>query len=181
MDTDDNDGSVGKETYVFTPVALKLESTDKVKDMGIAPHTCVTLLNGKVKCSGTNRNGESGGAIMGNDILVTSFTLIDGLNNVVQTSEGGFHNCSLLKNGTVKCWGWNSSGQLGDGTTADSFSPVKVKGVSKAISINVNIYHSCVISSETMPMCWGANANGQLGGGSIGGNSSIPVKMKNLF
>lgn len=47
----------------------------------------------------------------------------------VATSVGGSHSCAVLSDGTARCWGDNSQGQLGDGTTADRPSPVTVAGL----------------------------------------------------
>jgi alpha-tubulin suppressor-like RCC1 family protein len=49
------------------------------------------------------------------------------LSGVTQTSAGEQHSCAVLLHGTARCWGGNSYGQLGDGTTTDSLLPVKVE------------------------------------------------------
>lgn len=87
------------------------------------------------------------------------------LEPLVQVSAGYSHACGLLADGTGRCWGSNTLGQLGDGTTTNSTSQVGVSGLSQATSISSGGSHSCALRSDGTVGCWGSNAYGQLGDG----------------
>ena len=90
-----------------------------------------------------------------------------GLNTapVVATAAGVLHTCALLSNGTVQCWGSNGRGQLGDGTTTQSTTPVTVSGITNATAIAAGAGHSCAVLATGTVQCWGWNSYGQLGNG----------------
>jgi alpha-tubulin suppressor-like RCC1 family protein len=78
---------------------------------------------------------------------------------------GGSHSCALLTNATVKCWGLNTNGQLGDGTTTQRTTPVTVTGLSGVLRLTAGASHTCASLSGGTVKCWGLNSNGQLGDG----------------
>jgi alpha-tubulin suppressor-like RCC1 family protein len=65
----------------------------------------------------------------------------------------------------VKCWGFNGSGQLGDGTTTTRLFPVIVSGITNAVAIAAGEFHTCALLADGSARCWGDNSTGQLGDG----------------
>jgi alpha-tubulin suppressor-like RCC1 family protein len=84
----------------------------------------------------------------------------------VAISIGREHSCALIGDGTVRCWGWNAYGQLGDGTPGTySASAVSASGIVDAVSVSAGYGHSCAALSDGSARCWGWNLHGQLGDG----------------
>ena len=77
-------------------------------------------------------------------------TNVRGLTGVVAVASGDSHSCALLKAGTVKCWGSNSGGQLGNGTVADYPAPVGVIGLTNAVAIVAGSDHTCALGNGTI-------------------------------
>jgi alpha-tubulin suppressor-like RCC1 family protein len=87
-------------------------------------HTCVLTTAGGVRCWGNNDVGQLGeGRAVDRDTPVDVVGLTRGIKGI---AVGAHHSCALTTTGTVKCWGDNSQGQLGNGTTTDSPFPVDV-------------------------------------------------------
>ena len=80
---------------------------------------------------------------------------------------------------TVKCWGDNSAGQLGNGSTVGSATPVPVSNLVGVTSISAGYDHACAVVSGGGAKCWGNNGAGQLGDGSTS-SSSVAVDVKDL-
>ncbi len=94
-------------------------------------------------------------------------------------STGANHTCAVLSYGGVECWGQNTYGQLGDGTTTNRSTPVAVGGITNAASISAGMYHTCVVTTTGTVMCWGRNNYRQLGDGTTTQRTS-PVLVDNL-
>ncbi len=90
----------------------------------------------------------------------------------VRVAAGGTHSCAVLANQTVQCWGDDDYGQLGNGSTTNSSTPVVVTGVSGAGAISAGEDHTCVVVTGGTVSCWGRNDSGQLGNGTTTGSST---------
>jgi uncharacterized repeat protein (TIGR02543 family) len=76
---------------------------------------------------------------------------------------GGYHTVALKSDGTVWAWGYNRSGQLGDNTTTNRWTPVQVSGLTGVTAIAGGGYHTVALKSDGTVWAWGYNEYGQLG------------------
>ena len=94
-------------------------------------------------------------------------------------AAGHLHTCVITNESTVKCWGSNSNGQIGDGSTSDRLFPTEVGNLGFVTSITAGFSHTCALISNGTVRCWGGNGNGQLGSGGIT-DTYYPTKVANL-
>jgi alpha-tubulin suppressor-like RCC1 family protein len=123
-------------------------------------HACALLSDGTVACWGIDDQGQLGdGAI---SMFATTPVPVAGLTGATAIAAGGNHTCALVSGGAVECWGDNSYGQLGNGTTTASPSPTPVTGLTGATAITTGAFASCALLSSGAVECWGANGSGSL-------------------
>ena len=147
-------------------------------------HTCAVRANGTVSCWGSNDSGQIGDGTSGINRL--SPVAVSGLSNAVAIAAGDAHTCALMAGGTVRCWGLNTSGQLGNGTFSSSSIPIPVSNLTNVVAIaaggGIGNSHTCALLANGTVRCWGANGSGQVGDGTTSVRTSpVPVRVHGLF
>lgn len=139
-------------------------------------HNCALLENGKVRCWGQNDVGQLGysnATAIGDDDVPAKAGDVSLGQDAVQLGCGSSHCCTLLKDGTVRCWGLGTLGRLGYGNTdtiGDNELPSTVGPVSlgeNAVQITVGREHNCALLESGNIRCWGEGNFGRLGGGNM--------------
>src|SRR5947208_1126175 len=136
-----------------------------------------------VKAWGYNDRGQLGNgttSTTGCDCISTPVA-VGGLSHVVAIAAGNSSNTSmaLRGDGAVRSWGENGSGELGNGTTDPSSTPVPVSGLSRVVAIAVGYPNGQALLSNGTVTDWGDNSTGQLGNGTTD-PSSTPVPVTGL-
>jgi hypothetical protein len=142
--------------------------------ISVAPQsdeTCAVLADGTAQCWGWDEAaGEAGEA-----------QAVPDLEGVVEIVQGALHACARLDDGRVLCWGENEHGELGDGTTNATETPVAVLGIENAVQIAAGENHTCARIEDGTLRCWGFDHYGQLGDGEMSDEPvSRPVDVYGL-
>ncbi len=173
-------GQLGNGTTAnqTTPAAVSLQSGVRATDVAAGgTHILTNGSDGKLYASGLNNYGQLGDGTGNRGTTPVLVHLPIGVTTTT-VAAGGSHSLVLGSDGNVYASGSNSNGQLGDGTTYGSNSPVVVhlpSGV-HATAIAAGDYHSLAIGSDGHVYAWGYNTNGQLGNGT-NTNSDVPVQV----
>ena len=96
--------------------------------------------------------------------------------SVKYVALGGNHSAAITKDGSLYIWGWNNYGQLGDGTTTERYTPIKI--MDNVASVSLGDYHSAAVTKDGSLYMWGNNSSGQLGDGTTTSRYT-PVKIMN--
>jgi alpha-tubulin suppressor-like RCC1 family protein len=142
-------------------------------------HGCLVMGDGKVRCFGANGSGQLGNGTTGGSSPLVA-TEATGVADAVSVAVGDEHSCALHVDGTVSCWGSNTYGQLGNGTTTASATPVPVSGIADATTIAAGGLTTCALRAGGTVSCWGSDGYGALGNGTPDAHSSLPVSVSGV-
>jgi alpha-tubulin suppressor-like RCC1 family protein len=166
----------------YLPI-VDLDAPDAVTQIAVgAHHSCALLYKGVVKCWGDNQYGQLGlgdeeprGDVPGEMGAALPAVWISQTQVATQIVAGGAHTCALLADGSVKCWGLNDSGQLGQGSHFNRgddalemgtyLSAVPLGNGRTAVQLAAGLSHTCARLDDGSVKCWGNNYFGQLGQG----------------
>ncbi len=168
-------GEIGDGTQVAKNVATLVKTSThpltKVTAIAVGNNHACAVAQKIVYCWGYNDFGQIGDGNSGTvAVYATKVELADGslLNNAMDVGAGSASSCAI-NNKQVYCWGYNTYGQIGDGTDTDRHVAISVKVdattlLGAATQISVGDYHACALVSKQV-WCWGGNSVGQLGDG----------------
>jgi E3 ubiquitin-protein ligase HERC3 len=151
-------------------------------------HTCAILDNSHIKCWGRSNEGQlalvggkAGSGFQKGDSADEMGDDLDAIElgtgrTATAIAAGKFHNCAILDNSSIKCWGSNTAGQLGLGDASnrgdgngndidmgDNFPVVELGAGRTARGITAGDNQTCAILDNSSIKCWGSNTSGQLG------------------
>lgn len=166
---------------------------DVISVWGGARSTIILKSDGTVWTWGANFNGKLGIGET-NDLRALTPVEVHGagnvsyFNSVAAVMGGEIHDVALKSDGTVWCWGWNGFGQLGNGTTNDSWVPVQAgltatPPLTNVVKLGGRPYFTLAEKADGTIWAWGMNQFGQMGNGTVTPLSSppnsVPVQVSN--
>ena len=154
-----------------------VDSAVKIKSFYSNGKTSVAISEeGNLYCWGYNEYGQVGNKTIDNQL--TPVKVLENVKEFSMSKRVGYTFGAITSNGDLYCWGYNKYGQVGDGTTTNQLTPVKVLENVKDFSISSN-YTSGAITANGDLYCWGNNEYGQVGNGTTdrGYKQLTPVKI----
>ena len=162
----------------FSPSLAQSEESLTVLALAAgAAHTCALISDGTVRCWGSNTDGQLGIGKITQEFEKS--VQVAGIRAARQIATRLDLTCASLVGGTVRCWGNNQYGQLGDGTTNNTLLPVAVTGLHSATAVAAGFHHACALLKDGSVSCWGRNEQGQLGNATQI-DASIPVPVSGI-
>lgn len=176
-------GTIGNNVFKDSPTPLLARDTEKIKSIvsGLN-HNCGLYENKVVRCWGSGQYHQIGNNKPAANHRIPA-VVSDGKTSIVtirQISAGYYSTCGLLENGTVKCWGNNTLGELGNGTNTASIAAVEVKDLYNIREIAVGGSFACALRANGTVYCWGNNAQGQLARAVSTKSSFTPLQISGI-
>ncbi|WP_413577125.1 Ig-like domain-containing protein [Bdellovibrio sp. HCB290] len=142
----------------------------KYKTVSMGGFGCGITTSDQLKCWGKNVDDSGVYWSIGDDskLYRPSPVMLDRGQEYSKVSVGRNHACAITTDQTLKCWGMNTSGQIGSGTsglTWDKVTPYIVDGSNRYIDVTAGNYHTCAITINNDLKCWGNSGFGQVGVG----------------
>jgi alpha-tubulin suppressor-like RCC1 family protein len=157
-------GQIGDGTKVRRLRRVAVETPSKAAAVSAGGGvTCALLVDATVACWGENNIFGAVGDGGRRDRLVP--TAVVGVSGATQVAAGASHACAAIEDGSVRCWGANSFGQVGSGRAGPGRYrlPVPVAGLDDVVAIAAGEWTTCAVDAAGAAWCWGLNQNGQLG------------------
>lgn len=174
------EGQLGNGNNTASNVPVSVSSLTSI--IAIADgreHSVALSNNGTVWTWGHNNFGQLGNGTAINSNIPVQVTALTGI--IAIASGTGFHSVALKNDSTVWTWGYNHSGQLGNGTFTNSPVPVQVNSLSGIVAIGAGYWHNLALKNDGTVWAWGGNQFGQLGDGTTTGGpnwgKSTPVQV----
>jgi len=163
-------GQLGNGSYTSSsvPVAVTgLTSGFTAVDGGYG-HSCALNASGTVKCWGLASGSQLGNGSTSPSTVTTPVD-VSGLSDAFALTAGSNHTCVLSYSMHLACWGYNSSGEVGDGTTTARSTPTAVPAFAQSTVVGVvaGTYQTCAELYDGTTKCWGNNTSGQVGDGTV--------------
>ena len=174
---EEGQAGTGDTTEYHTPQHLSLWSG--VTAVTAQEDNSCAIEAGAVWCVGENSFGQIGNGTTGVMQLDPAKALLPAGKEAVALATGDMFNCAVLADGTVWCWGYGGSGQLGNGQFNGGTVPVQVTGLTGATAVTAGQDDACAVTVSDAVWCWGDNTYGELGNGTTTG-SATPVQVKVL-
>jgi alpha-tubulin suppressor-like RCC1 family protein len=156
----------------------KLPNSDVIRLVSLVGgyfHACGLTDAGTALCVGRNVAGELGDGTTTNSLIIP--VPVSGGRLFTSLTAGLEFTCGLASDGAAYCWGRNTRGQLGDGTTTNRTTPTRVSTNVTFATIQAEHSHVCAATAAGATYCWGWNATGQLGDGTTT-NRTVPTLVK---
>jgi alpha-tubulin suppressor-like RCC1 family protein len=164
-----SDGQLGDATRTTRTVPVRVHAgTLRFRNVFAAGlHTCGATTTFVGKCWGRNEDGQLGDNTTIRKLIPVTVAGGHAFRQVaVGAAHGGSwlsHSCGLTTGDLALCWGYNASGDLGDGTTTRRLVPVPVAGNPMFRNLSPGAIHTCGVLESHLALCWGSNGNYQLG------------------
>jgi alpha-tubulin suppressor-like RCC1 family protein len=170
---------------VFSIASIVLMVSIGAKAQTIAAgayHSLAVCSDNTARTWGYNNRGELGNGTNANSNVPVQ---VSGLTGIIAIAGGGSqytnngYSLALKNDGTVRAWGWNTLGQLGNGTNTDSNIPVTVSSLTGVSAIAAGNVTSLALKNDGTVRAWGYNGQGQLGNGN-NTDSNVPISVSSL-
>jgi alpha-tubulin suppressor-like RCC1 family protein len=139
-------------------------------------YTCAVKNDHSLWCWGLNDSGQLGdGTTTSSAVPVREHSHAS---DWAAVSASVYHTCAMKTDHTLWCWGYNGSGELGDGTTTESDIPVREHShAGDWAAVSAGGGHTCAVKTDHTLWCWGSNGTAELGNGTTT-NSTVPVRER---
>jgi alpha-tubulin suppressor-like RCC1 family protein len=141
-------------------------------------HTCA-VVSGGVKCWGIGSKGQLGTGFVDASSIPKGVVELGANSGATKVAAGVEFSCAIVGGG-VKCWGAGTFGKLGNGSSADTNTPVDVSGLAAGSSLVTDLalgnHFACALLNDGEVRCWGAGGAGSLGNGGAA-SSAVPVAV----